>query len=281
MNDRSQRLKLAARVALFMVACAAVLAFAGPVANRFGDLEPALRIGLVTSVVTLCLTALFVRWDGVGLDSVGAMPTTDSPVRVIIGFLIGAVLVALHVSIEAFVGQVQWTRSTSVGSGDAATMLITYLLLASREELAFHGYPLRRLQSAFGLWPAQLAVALVFAAEHAVGGTTWPQALAGAGVGSLLFGMAALATRGLAVPIGIHAAWNFGDWMHGGKGPGGLWDPIGGYSSHAGRAAMIGYVVIMLSATLVFWLWHRRLTPTSAMSDQTPGGAADIPPPLP
>lgn len=277
------RLKLAARVALFMVACAAVLAFAGPVANRFRDLPPAASIGLVTSVVTLCLTALFVRWDGVGLDSVGVTPDGNSPLRFVIGVLIGGILVALHVAIEAFFGHIQWSRSANVGSRDVVIMLLTYILLASREELAFHGYPLRRLQSAFGLWPAQLAVALVFAAEHAVAGTTWPQALAGAGVGSLLFGMAALATPGLAVPIGIHAAWNLGDWMHGGKGAGGLWDPIGGNSAGADRAGMIGYVVVMVSATLIFWIWYRRaeLASTPVTSDRTPGAASDIRPPLP
>jgi len=33
--------------------------------------------------------------------------------------------------------------------------------------------------------------------------------------------MAALATKGLALPIGLHAAWNIGDWARGGKGTGG------------------------------------------------------------
>jgi membrane protease YdiL (CAAX protease family) len=174
----------------------------------------------------------------------------------------------------------QWTRSPDVGSRDAVVMLITYIFLASREELAFHGYPLRRLRSAFGLWPAQLAVALVFAAEHAVGGVTWLHALLGAGVGSLLFGMAALATRGLAVPIGIHAAWNLGDWMRGGKGPGGLWSPVGGYQDHADRATTLGYVFVMLSATLFFWLWQRREDLNEAATPgQTRDAVADTRPP--
>ncbi|MGH7603521.1 MAG: lysostaphin resistance A-like protein [Gemmatimonadaceae bacterium] len=275
MADRSLRLKLAARVALFMVASAAVLAFGAPIADKFPDFPAGLSIGVVTSVVTLGLTMLFVRWEGTDLESVGAVPSGNSPLRFAVGFLIGAILVALHVSIEAFIGHVQWARSENVGSRDTLTMLITYILLASREELAFHGYPLRRLRSAFGMWPAQIAIALVFAAEHAVGGVTWPHALFGAGVGSLLFGMAALATRGLAVPIGIHAAWNLGDWMSGGKGPGGLWNPVGGYQGHAERATTIGYVFVMLSATLCFWLWERREAPnaTTATPDRTPDAA--------
>lgn len=69
----------------------------------------------------------------------------------------------------------------------------------------------------------QWMVALVFAAEHRLGGSTWIHALLGAGVGSLLFGMASLATRGLALPIGLHAAWNFGQWVAGDKEFPGIW----------------------------------------------------------
>jgi membrane protease YdiL (CAAX protease family) len=55
-------------------------------------------------------------------------------------------------------------------------------------------------------------VAFAFAVEHVVGGMRWLHAILGAGIGSLLLGMAALATRGLAMPISLHAAWNFGQW---------------------------------------------------------------------
>ena len=139
-------------------------------------------------------------------------------------------------------------------------LLVTYVLLACREELAFHGYPLRRLYSSIGLWGAQLIVAIIFALEHAAAGSTWAQAILGAGIGSLLFGMAAITTRGLAVPIGLHAAWNFGDWMHGGKGAGGVWHPIvlETYRNRADQAAMAGYVVIMVLATVIFWELLRR-----------------------
>jgi membrane protease YdiL (CAAX protease family) len=108
---------------------------------------------------------------------------------------------------------------------------------------------------------SQLTIAVVFAAEHVGGGWTLSQALFGAGVGSLLFGMAAITTRGLAVPIGLHAAWNFGDWIHGGKNAGGVWHPVGmdAHPDLANRAATIGYVGVMLSATLAFWWLHRRI----------------------
>jgi membrane protease YdiL (CAAX protease family) len=70
--------------------------------------------------------------------------------------------------------------------------------------------------------------------------------------------MAALATRGLALPIGLHAAWNFGQWMIGEKETPGLWRPVvaGGPSAHADHVAMIAYIVTFAVATLAFWRYR-------------------------
>jgi uncharacterized protein len=250
------------RVLLFFVSCAALLASTAPLTPRVPGLTPAFFIGLVTSLGTFALTVLFVRWDGLGLQDVGALLGRHSLSRFLLGFLLGLLLVALHTLIERFAGDVRWARAPGVRFFEAATALATYLLLACREELAFHGYPLRRLEQLFGLLASLLAVALVFAVEHVAGGSTWAQALFGAGVGSLLFGMAAIATRGLAVPIGLHAAWNFGDWMRGEKNSSGLWKPIvvDGFQERAQLVGMIGYAMVMLSATLAFWWWYRRVS---------------------
>ena len=248
------------RVLLFFVACAVLLASMTPIERRFPGLPPGLLIGAVTSVGTWALTAVFVRWDGIRLRDVGAAIGGTSPLRFAIGFTLGLLLVALHTSIVGSAANVRWVRSEGVGFLDIATVLIIYFLLSCREELAFHGYPLQRLNGLYGLWVSQSIVAVVFALEHIAGGSTWVQALFGAGVGSLLFGMAAIATRGLAIPIGLHAAWNFGDWMRGGKASGGLWHPTSAGVSRDGAdlVAMTGYVAVMASATLAFWWLYRQ-----------------------
>jgi membrane protease YdiL (CAAX protease family) len=251
------------RVAVFIILCAILLAASAPVDRSFSQLPPGFLLGAITSFGAFLLTIAFVRWEGLRLDEVGAALNSRSPIRFVIGFLIGILLVALHVLIEGSIGHIRWARSDGPSSGTIALFLVTYILLACREELAFHGYPLRRLYSLTGLWGAQLVVALVFALEHAAAGSSWTQAILGAGVGSLLFGMAAITTKGLAVPIGLHAAWNFGDWIHGGKGAGGVWHPIilESYHQRADQAAMAGYVIIMVAATLIFWwLLHGRAT---------------------
>jgi membrane protease YdiL (CAAX protease family) len=159
-------------------------------------------------------------------------------------------------------GQVRWMRSTAPALGGVMLSLVIYILLACREELAFRGYPLRRLKSAYGLWTAQAIVAIVFALEHVAGGATWAQAFTGPAIGSLLFGMAAIATDGLAVPIGLHAAWNFGDWIQGGKDSTGVWQQIPAGNAHV--AAMISFATVSLGGTLGFWLWYRLRSSSDA-----------------
>ena len=91
---------------------------------------------------------------------------------------------------------------------------------------------------------------------------TWPQrsSLLGTGTGSVLFGMAAIATRGLPVPIGLHAAWNLGAWALGDKQYPGLWEIVIEESSQpaAGTVGALAYFGVLGFATLGFWFLYRR-----------------------
>jgi len=82
-------------------------------------------------------------------------------------------------------------------------------------------------------------------------------------MGSLLFGMAAIATRGLAVPIGIHAAWNIGDWLRGGKETPGMWRLVvePGYESYVQATGLFTYMMVMALSTFGFWLLYRTRQP--------------------
>ena len=246
-------------VLLFLVACAVVLAItASTTPGRSGPTQD-LFIGSIASLGAFVLTVLFVRWDGLRLNDVGAMPGRKSLNRLTFGFLLGSALVAVHSLIVSAAGHMHWVRTSNAFADQAVFVAVGYLCLSAREELAFHGYPLRRLRQLFGVWGAQVAVALVFALEHVAGGWSYAQALWGAAAGSLLFGMASIATRGLAVPIGIHAAWNFGDWIRGNRATPGLWRPevARGFEDRSGAAGILAYIAVMALATLAFWCWHR------------------------
>ena len=245
------------RVLLFFLICALLLTLAGPLCSRLPGQLSQVVLGSITTVATVIVTGLFLRWDKLRFRDVGTAPDRQSPIRMLVGFALGLLLVALQTCFVMLAGHVQWVRTPSVGLASVGTALLAYVTLASREELAFRGYPLRRLDDRFGVWSAQFVVAIVFAIEHVAGGATWTNAILGAFVGSLLFGMAALAMRGLAVPIGLHAAWNFGQWTLGEKETSGLWRPVveQGYNLHVDHMGMLGYLLVFGSATVAFYLF--------------------------
>jgi uncharacterized protein len=258
--SRTHRSIGVARIALFIIACAVVLAAVAPLGAKVSGQWSLVAIGASTSLIAFVMSVLFARWDRIRLKDIGAAIGSRSFPRLALGFLTGLILVGLQTSIVFLAGHVRYVPSGTLDLGTAPVALLAYLVLSCREELAFHGYPLRRLDSFLGLYPAQFLIALVFAAEHVLGGYTWANALLGAATGSLLFGMAALATRGLAVPIGLHAAWNFGQWVLGGKETPGLWTAIidQDFRARAERTWMISYLMVIGVATCAFWLWYRR-----------------------
>jgi membrane protease YdiL (CAAX protease family) len=250
------------RVALFYAGCLLLLLSASAMAKPLAELQQVSLIGAVCSGGAWLLSGVFVHWDGLDLASIGTKLTVDSGARFGLGFALGLLLIGLHASALLVLGHTSFERNPSAQPSQIAWALLGYGLLASREELAFHGYPLRRLAASFGRWPALIVVGFVFALEHVAGGAGLFAAIAGACVGSMLFGIASLTTRGLAIPIGIHAAWNFGDWMRssGGKFADGPRKPVveAGFDSRAEVVGWSAYVVLMLGTAVAFWWWERR-----------------------
>lgn len=176
------------------------------------------------------------------------------------GAMLGIALVAVQAFFLALIVHARWTRVPNTSTWSAVVPWIAYLSLACREELAFRGYPLRRMERFLGPLAAQLIVASVFSLEHVGGGSTWGNAFVGVFIGSLLFGMAALATRGLAVPIGLHAMWNFGQWILGEKELPGLWKVwmADRLQTRAQDVGMVSYLLGAGIAILGFWRRHRK-----------------------
>ena len=72
--------------------------------------------------------------------------------------------------------------------------------------------------------------------------------------------MAALSTRGIAVPLGIHTAFNFGQWCMGLKETAGVLRPVidTDFDHQADILGYAGYLAGMFLAASGFWLWRKR-----------------------
>ena len=228
--------------------------------------------GVVASLGTMVFTWWLLGREGWRLRAVGLGWERGSIGRFFAGVGLGIVLYAVMAGISAALGGMRWERAPDVGLAAFGMQAVTFLAVGSMEELGFRAYPLRRLEPVLGLWGAQGVVAVVFGLGHYLQGWPWPAAFFGAGLGSLVFGMAAMASRGLALPIGLHAAGNLTDWMLGGKGPTGVWKVVVAEDAQ-GRSQFVGtfsYYGVMSAATAGFWWWHRHRLRAAAANLKTP-----------
>jgi hypothetical protein len=214
---------------------------------------------VLMTVLMLAWTAVLRRLDGGRIDA-GTAVVATSPVRLGLGIAVAIVPAVISLLILIWlVPGVRFDRGLA-GGGKVAAEVALFVLLAAFEEIAFRGYPLRRLLPAFGVWPALLIIAPVFVAYHISIGWNPVLAMLGTSAGSMLFGMAAVAARrGLAFPIGVHAGWNFTTWALSGAGGGGIWKMTipGGMTGRVQTMGMAGYLVCMSLATAGLWIWKR------------------------
>ncbi len=245
------------RVVLFCLLCAIALATFSGLTNDFLTEWKQHLLLIITIAITYGLTILFVKWESLQLKDVGVVANNKTFTKAVIGFGIGIIMTMLQPAFVLLFGHYKIALTSSISSYTIIFYLTLYILVAIREELAFRGYPLFSLNHRFGLWTAQIIIVIIFSLEHVAGGMTWFQAFLGAGTGALLFGFAALKTNGIALPVGLHAAWNFGQWCFGFKKETGLLQGIAekGFENVVERNAWISYLIIMAIAIVVFYFY--------------------------
>lgn len=245
----------ALRVALFLGAYLLVLLAAsvpkGMAPPRYADLV----WGAVASFALLALTRAVLSREQRSLREVGLAPDARTIGRLLGGAAIGLVVYgATMVLISLTLGPIQLSAPHWPTAATWVVNLVSYLALSSMEELGFRGYALHTLARAIGVWPAQLGIALAFGASHLLFGWAWPTIMLGVIPSALLFGVVALRSGGLAMPIGLHAALNLAQWMVGEKDTAGIWT-LAVEPTYTARlttyAPFVGMGVTLLAAILI------------------------------
>jgi len=248
------------RVISFCICCASILILCSPLTKDLPRPWSEILLGSVATIAVFIFTIIFCRWEKLKLHEIGVIPKKQTMPLFASGFLIGLLLAAAQGLLVITFSSVKLIYATQTSSLSILLTLFLYVILALREELAFRGYALRSLVFAIGTWKAQLIIAVIFSLEHLVGGYTFKQAFLGAGIGAILFGIAALKTKGIALPVGLHAAWNFGQWTIGFKNEPGVWQTIveGGHESEYESLSFIFYLLVMIIAISGFYFYKRK-----------------------
>ncbi len=205
--DRDHRLRNGWWVAAFMVLLAALLAPTIVLSAHLGR------------EITIYEQALIIILATVAIQALRRRPVSEvtgrADVRWLTQFGLGAILGGLLMAAPALFltlgGWVQWEiappNPSALGS---AILLMAGVALA--EELLFRGVLFQRLIDGIGLWPAQLVIGAFFVLTHlgnpGMEGATKIWAGVNIFAASVLFGMAYVRTRSLALPIGLHFTAN-------------------------------------------------------------------------
>jgi hypothetical protein len=251
------------RVLSFWGAAIAILLCVGLLRGMLPPALGPLAWGVISSLALYALVRLFLRIDRRSLADVGLAWTSRSPIRFFAGLGLGAATYAATLLVSSLVlGPIRLGPGSPPPAGAVALILLGLAALAVMEELAFRSYAFWTASRTLGIWPAQLLVVIAFCLLHVAYGWPLPTVLLGVFPGGVLFGMAALVSRGLALPLGVHLGINAGRWMTGEADGAGLWtlDTTGLDPARATTLApLIGAAVPLVVALALFALYRRRL----------------------
>ena len=257
---RRKQLSTLVRVLFFYLCSLFVLMLTSRLTKSLSsDVADLLSIFLA-SVLTFLLVYLFTRWEKLHLFDIGVVPGKATIQRFIIGYIIGLSMAVIQ-AITAFgFGHLQLTIVPNITTQQIILPFFLYFFVACREELVFRSYSLRSLDYSFSSAVGLLFITTIFIVEHVMAGMTWKMAVIGSGLGGILFGLSALKTRGLALPLGLHSAWNFGQWMTGFKNKSGVWNAVveKGYETETENISLAAFVSVMLLAIIGIVLFYKR-----------------------
>ncbi len=124
-----------------------------------------------------------------------------------LGGLVGSALMLVPALIMWILGWVDWQWNPA-GLSTLISIVLLFAGVAVAEELLFRGFIFQRLIAGLGQWPAQLILAGYFLLTHLnnPGMTGDIKILASVNIflASLIFGLAFIRTKSLAMPLGLH-----------------------------------------------------------------------------
>jgi membrane protease YdiL (CAAX protease family) len=126
------------------------------------------------------------------------------------GFAMLSLLLAVIAAFHGFsLGNMALSRPEAIESG--LLYAVGFALVALFEEFSFRGYMQSTLTSGIGFWPAAIILSLLFGAVHLQNLNEAPVGAVMAGSFGLLAAFSLRRTGNIWFPIGMHAAWDWGE----------------------------------------------------------------------
>lgn len=128
------------------------------------------------------------------------------------GMVLGTIIMVVPAIFLTFLGYANWqVNELSVSTVISGFSFFTAVAVA--EEMLFRGFIFQRLMESLGQWPAQIVISGMFLLTHinnpGMIGMTKTLAALNIFIASVMFGLAFIKTKSLAMPVGIHFMANF------------------------------------------------------------------------
>jgi membrane protease YdiL (CAAX protease family) len=193
---------------LCCVAFTAVLAAASPLKHFFPPQFERYAYGAIGIVVALVVVWLFCKWCKIRRSDIGLQWRPATVRNFITGFIFGVLLSAVAFLIIIQVNDLPVVLIPGQDMGMFFIWAMALLLLSLMEEIGFRTFAFTHLKNNWGVWPAQITIAILFALYHVAGGQDIVTSFLGPGAWAFIFGWAVLRTSGIAMATGIHFAAN-------------------------------------------------------------------------
>ncbi|WP_353720237.1 type II CAAX endopeptidase family protein [Dyadobacter sp. 676] len=156
---------------------------------------------------------LLLRWEERKFAQLHLLPKTRRHwLQGLSGIFAGCGMLLATAAITLFLTGDGWQVNRDVDPVYIMVVFVSCLWSSVVQEFVFRGYPFQTMLDNYGTWKAQVAIAIPFGFMHVHAGMDFFSVLTTiltTGLGSVLFGMAYVKTKHLALPIGLHAGWNF------------------------------------------------------------------------
>ncbi len=160
------------------------------------------------TIIALSLTGIFIKSENKTLADYNLVWGKRTLINFFKGLIIGAAAYAIIILILVLFGGLQIQKNPEAPSLWTSLLYVVIVPAAFMEEIAFRSYPFIKLTKAFGLRLSQVIVGITFAVYHIPIGWSVLSAFLGPGIWALVFGIAAVRSKGIALPTGIHVGLN-------------------------------------------------------------------------
>jgi uncharacterized protein len=164
--------------------------------------------GVMGTLAAFLATVIFLRFDRKKFSNIGLTFERNTVVRFFAGVITGVVIMGLLAMFVIYFTNAEIEVNQRSNLLHFLFVTAPLLPLAFMEELGFRAYPLRILKDRIGIRLSLIITSILFALYHIVNGWSLASSFYGPAVWGLIFGLAAIYSKGIAMPTGIHYAAN-------------------------------------------------------------------------